>query len=146
MSNNFNNNQNFNQPFFNGGGNNNFNNQNQPPAKKSGATYSKIGKGKFQGGTIINAWNKSRSRGLITAKVAPYKGTKHYKNAKGEKKQTMICEVRYHSSGHTQLIPCSMNLSTQVVALPELGMVISPNGRGVTSSGKKVTGYFGKFS
>ncbi|TJY33383.1 hypothetical protein [Pontimicrobium aquaticum] len=126
-------------------GGNNYNN-NQQPAKRSGAKYSKIAKGKFKGGTIINAWNKSRSKGMLLAKVAPYKGTKQYKNAKGEEKQTMMCELTYVNSGHTRLIPCSINLETQVVALPEIGMVITPNGRGVTSTGKKVTGYFGKFN
>lgn len=31
--------------------------QNVQPIKRSGATYSKIKKGQFEGGTIVSAWN-----------------------------------------------------------------------------------------
>ena len=120
--------------------------QQKPRVKRSGATYSKISKGNHVGSTIVNAWNKIKGRGLITAKVAPYKDTKVYENAKGETKQTMIAEVFYHNSGITKIIPCSMNQATQVIVLSELGMCISPNGNGYTSSGKIAKGYFGTFN
>ncbi len=134
--------------YNNGGGyrNNNYN-QNQQPPKKSGAKYSIIRKGDFEGGTIVNAWNVSRRRGLITAKVAPYKDSKEYTaKTSGKTYITMIAEVRWDNSGQTEVIPCSMNKDTKVIVLDKLGMVISPNGSGMTSSGKKVTGYFGKFT
>lgn len=121
--------------------------QNKPQAKRSGAKYSIIRNGKFEGGTIVNAWNKSRGKGLITAKVAPYKDSKEYTaKSSGKTYITMIAEVFYHNTGQKMLIPCSMNKNTKVIVLSDLGMVISPNGNGITSSGKKVTGYFGKFS
>lgn len=119
----------------------------RPPSKKSGAKYSPIKQGKFKGGTIVNAWNASRNRGLVTAKVAPYKDSKEYTaESSGNTYVTMIAEVTYRNSGVTKIIPCSMNKDTRVIVLEEIGMVISPNGHGTTRSGKRVTGYFGKFT
>ena len=127
--------------------NNGYRNNNRPTSKKSGAKYSIIRNGRFEGGTIVNAWNKSRGKGLITAKVAPYSDSKEYTaKSSGKTYITMIAEITYHNSGHTRIIPCSMNKNTKVIALSDIGMVISPNGAGMTSSGKKVTGYFGKFT
>ena len=117
-----------------------------PPPKKSGAVYTKISKGNFVGEIIVNAWNKSKARGMITATVKPYKDSKVYKNSKGEEKMTMIAVVNYLNSGVEKVIPCSMNLETQVIVLEEIGMCISPNGKGHTSSGKAVSGYFGTFN
>lgn len=118
--------------------------QNQQPPKKSGATYSKIKKGNFEGGTIVNAWNTSKNRGLITATVAPYhKSEEVVRSEKGHEYQKMMCKVLFTRSGQEKLIPCLMNIKTKVVVLQELGMVITPNGSGVTSSGKRVSGYFG---
>ena len=37
-----------------------------------------------------------------------------------------------------------MSLETKKINLPELGLVISPEGSGTTRSGKKVKGYFGR--
>lgn len=123
------------------------NNRGGQPPKRSGAKYSQIKTGKFKGGTIINAWNKSRGKGLITAKVAPYGNSKEYTaESSGNTYITMIAEVFYHNSGQKMLIPCSMNKDTRVIVLSDIGMVITPNGHGVTSSGKRVTGYFGKFT
>lgn len=125
----------------------NRNNGNRPAPKRSGAKYSIIRQGKFEGQTIINAWNKSRGKGLITAKVAPYGESKEYTApSSGKTYITMIAEITYHNSGHTRIIPCSMNKATKSVVLSDIGMVITQNGSGLTSSGKKVTGYFGKFS
>ncbi|WP_417443757.1 hypothetical protein [Joostella sp.] len=114
-----------------------------PPAKKSGATYSIIKKGKYEGGTIVNAWNVSRSKGLIKATVAPYSGTTESTSQSGNVYQTMIASVFYEKSGVKKLMPCLMNVKTKKIALSEINMVISPNGSGVTSSGKRVSGYFG---
>ncbi|MGX1930205.1 hypothetical protein [Flagellimonas sp. 2504JD4-2] len=126
---------------------NGYRNNNRPAPKRSGAKYSIIRNGRFEGGTIVNAWNKSRSKGLITAKVAPYKDSKEYTaKTSGKTYITMIAEITYQKSGHTRLIPCSINKATKVIVLGDIGMVITPNGAGITSSGKKVTGYFGKFS
>lgn len=118
----------------------------KPQAKKSGATYSTIRNGNYKGEIIVNAWNKSRSKGLITAKVSPYKGSKKYTaDSTGHEYVTMIAVVSYQNSGIERVIPCSMNVKTRVIALPEIGMVITPNGSGRTASGKNVRGYFGKF-
>lgn len=137
------NNKNYNNKNYN---NNNYNNNRNSPSKKSGAKYSKITKGNYAGATIINAWNTSKSKGLITATVFPYKNSKIYKNSQGQEKQTMMASVEFKNSGIQRLIPCSLNLVTKVVTLPEIGMCISPNGSGRTSSGKLVKGYFGTFN
>lgn len=123
-------------------GNNN-NNNNQQQYKKSGATYTKIAKGNYIGGTIVNAWNVSKNRGLLKCTVAPYSGTHIYTNSKGQEKQTMIAIVTYANSGVEKKIPCSMNVKTRVIVLDELSMCITPNGSGTTKNGKRVTGYFG---
>jgi len=143
-----NNNRNFSRGGSNGGNRGNFQgNSQRPQVKRSGAKYSIIRKGDFEGGTIINAWNKSKGKGLITAKVAPYKDSKEYTaQSSGKTYITMIAEVFYHNSGQKLIIPCSMNKSTKAVVLQDIGMVITQNGSGITSGGKKVTGYFGKFT
>lgn len=115
----------------------------QPP-KKSGATYTAIRKGNYVGATMVNAWNVSKSKGLITASVGPYnKSEELVTSEKGNEYVKMIANVQYRRTGMEKLIPCLMNLKTKVIVLRELGMVITPNGSGRTASGKKVTGYFG---
>ena len=96
------------------------------------------------GGTIVNAWNKSRSKGLITATVAPYNKSEELVESKtGNQYIKMIASVEFRKTGNKQLLPVLMNLKTKVIVIRELAMVITPNGSGHTSSGKKVTGYFG---
>lgn len=114
------------------------------PPKKSGVIYSKIKKGTYEGATIINAWNKSKSKGLITAKIAPYhKSEEIVTSEKGHEYMKMICELTYQKTGQTKLIPCLYNMKSQRIILSDIGMMISPTGSGTTSSGKRVSGYFG---
>lgn len=147
-NNNRNNNYNNNSNYQNGN-----NNNNSTPAKKSGATYSKINKGNFEGEIIINAWRKTKF-GLMTCTVSPYNGkgnkgkelvTSTNRNT-GEIKEyiKMIAVVKNTSLGTSQLYPVLMNLKTKVIVLQELSLCITPNGRGQTASGKMVTGYFGR--
>jgi len=125
----------------------NRNNNNKEQYKKSGAVYSKTASGNYIGSTIINAWNKSKSRGLIKATVFVYEGTHEYTAPKtGNTFQTMMCKVFWMNSGVERLFPVSMNIKTKVVGIPDLGMCISPEGSGTTSGGKKVKGYFGTFN
>ena len=125
----------------------NDNNSYRQNYKRSGAKYTKADfEKKYDHPIIVNAWNFSRSRGLVTATVMPYKDSKVYENGKGEEKYTMVATVFYHKTGQELLIPCSMNLETRVIVLEKIGMVISPNGSGRTKSGHRVTGYFGTFN
>ena len=132
---------------YNGNNGNNYNGNNgnnQQPSKKSGATYTVIRKGKFTDMIICNAWNKSKSKGLIVATVAPYYASGDKVESKtGNKYLKMMATVEFKTSGHKKLMPCLMNIATKVIVLKDMGMVITPNGSGKTSSGKKVTGYFG---
>lgn len=129
---------------YKAGGYSNNHGNNKPQFKKSGVVYSVIKQGKFADLLIVNAWNKSKSRGLITATVAPYYASGDKVESKtGNHYMKMMATVEYKSSGHTKLFPCLMNIDSKVIVLKELGMVITPNGGGKTSSGKKVKGYFG---
>jgi hypothetical protein len=127
--------------------------QNAPQYKRSGATYSKIRKGNFEGETIVNAWRVTKA-GLMQATVSPYNGA----NGKGmqivesngksgntpKEYQKMICCIKNASLGTSQIYPVLMNVKTQVIVIQELSLCITPNGSGTTRSGKRVTGYFGR--
>ncbi|SHL40228.1 hypothetical protein [Flavobacterium chilense] len=127
--------------------------QQQPIFKKSGAVYSKIRNGNFEGDTIVNAWRKTRF-GLMKATVAPYSGqggkgleivNSQGKSGNQDKEyQKMICTITNDSAGTNTTYHVLMNLKTQVIVIKDLGLCITPNGSGVTKSGKRVTGYFGK--
>lgn len=133
----------------NGGGygNNNggsYNSRNQQRSKKSGVTYSKIKQGQFEGLMIVNAWLKMKDL-LLTLKIAPYNKTVKGSSADVVKSQSgktylkYICEAVY-SNGNHRLIPVMYSVETRKIAIPELNLLVTPNGAGVTSSGKKVTG------
>ncbi|QQV90346.1 structural protein [Cellulophaga phage Omtje_3] len=125
------------------------NNSNATQFKKSGVVYSPI-KGR-DGLYMVNAWNAS-AKGLLLAKCFPYHASTDKDGAilvvrsqKGSQYIKMMCELTYRKTGITRLLPCLMNIETHVVALSEIGMVISPNGHGKTRSGKTAKGYFGTF-
>jgi len=134
----------------NNNNNNNRSNGNNQTFKKSGAKYSTIA-GR-NGLYIVNAWNKSK-KGLLVAKVFPYHASVDkndnmiiVESKTGKQYIKMLCELDYRSSGQKRLIPCLMNIETHVIVLKDVGMTITPNGHGKTSSGKTAKGYFGTFS
>lgn len=141
---NWNNNNNGN--WGNNGNNSGFNqnnNQSQKPVfKKSGAVYSRIKKGKNEGGYSCNAWRKTKN-GLLTASCFPVDGVEH-KSEKGNISLRYVVEVVNRDMGTTQTYWCLMQKDSRKIYIKELGLVISPNGSGTTASGKRVTGYFGK--
>lgn len=143
----WNNNRNNNGGGWNNNRNNNgggWNNNGGQRSKKSGVTYSKIKQGKFEGLIIVNAWLKTKES-LLTLKIAPYNKTVKSGGAdvvhsdSGNEYLKYICEVRY-SNGNHRLIPVLYSLKTKKIAIQELNLLVTPNGAGVTSSGKKVTG------
>ncbi|AGO47283.1 structural protein [Cellulophaga phage phi12:2] len=144
-------NRNYNNSNRQGGSNYSQNqNNNQPQFKKSGVVYSPI-KGR-DGLYMVNAWNASK-KGLVLAKCFPYHATTDKSgailvvtSAKNNTYMKMMCEITYRKTGITRLLPCLMNIETQVIALSELGMVITPNGHGKTRNGKTAKGYFGTFT
>lgn len=121
--------------------------------KRSGAVYSRIRKGNFEGDTIVNAWRATKM-GLMQATVTPYSGQdgkgREIVNSQGKsgnqdkEYQKMICTIKNTTVGTNQTYHVLMNLKTQVIVIQELGLCITPNGSGTTRSGKRVTGYFGK--
>jgi hypothetical protein len=127
--------------------------QQQQQFKRSGATYSKIRKGNFEGDIIVNAWRATKM-GLMTATVAPYsgQGKKGLEIVNSEGKsgnqvkeyQKMICTIKNTTVGTSTTYHVLMNIKTQVIVIQELSLCITPNGSGVTRRGKRVTGYFGK--
>ena len=126
--------------------------QNTPIYKRSGAVYSKIRKGNFEGDIIVNAW-RSTKYGLMQAVVSPYLGqngkgneivNSQGKNGSTHKEyQKMICVIKNTSLGTSQTYHVLMNLKSQVIVIQELSLCITPNGSGTTRKGKRVTGYFG---
>lgn len=127
--------------------------QQQPQYKRSGAVYSKIRNGSFEGDIIVNAWRATKM-GLMQATVAPYAGagnkglervTSNGKSGNQDKEyQKMICTIKNTTVGTSTTYHVLMNVKTQVIVIQELGLCITPNGSGVTRKGKRVTGYFGK--
>ena len=128
-----------NQPSSYGGGR--YQN-NQQKVKKSGAIYSRIKKGKNEGAMCVNAWRKTKN-GLLTATAFPVDGVEHTSEA-GNISLRYVVEVVNRDMGTTQTYWCLMQKASKKIFISELGLVISPNGNGVTSSGKRVTGFFGK--
>jgi hypothetical protein len=131
----------------------NYTPQAQQQYKRSGAVYSKIRKGNFEGDIIVNAWRVTKA-GLMQATVSPYNGQDgkgqeivHSNGKSGntpKEYQKMICVIKNSSLGTSQIYPVLMNLKTQVIVIQELSLCITPNGSGITRSGKRVTGYFGR--
>lgn len=137
-NNNWNNNNNSNY----GGNNRNQNNNNGgAPVKRSGAVYTKMKNGKFAGYICVNAWRKT-SGGLMTAKAFPV-DEKVHTSEKGNDFLRYAVEIAVPSAGTSQTYWCLMNTKTQKISIDELSLVISPNGSGFTSGGKRVTGFFG---
>lgn len=116
-------------------------NQQRQMVKKSGATYSKITKGNFEGYPIINAWRKTKN-GLMTVKVAPYHASSKTVESEKNTFTKMIAEIR-HPNAASEIVPVLMNMTNKKIVIKKYNLVISPNGSGYTSSGKRVSGYFG---
>ena len=143
--NNYNNRNDYNTNNQNGNGyrrSNGSNNRSQNQVKKSGATYSKINKGQREGLMCVNAWRKTKN-GLMTASAFPVDGVQH-ESKEGNKSMRYAVEIINRDMGTTQTYWCMMSLVTKKIFIKELNLVISPKGNGIRSSGKRVTGYFGK--
>lgn len=115
---------------------------NKPLFKKSGAVYSRIKKGKNEGGYSVNAWRKTKN-GLVTAACFPVDGVEH-KSEQGKIALRYVVEIVNRDMGTTQTYWSLMSKDSRKIFIKELGLVISPNGNGMTASGRRVTGYFGK--
>ena len=113
-----------------------------PEVKKSGTVYTKMKKGKNVGLFCVNAWRKTKV-GLITATAMPVDGVIHTSD-KGNEAMRYVVNIIDQNSGTTQTYWCLMNVKTQMIFIKELGLMLSPNGSGFTSSGKRVSGYFGR--
>lgn len=110
--------------------------------KRSGATYTKMRKGKHEGLICVNAWRKTRY-GLQTASCMPVDGVEHIGKEKGHSFMRYVVNLSNTSMGTNETYWCVMRLDTKTIVIKELGLCITPNGNGVTSSGKRVSGYFG---
>lgn len=120
----------------------NFSQQKQLETKKSGATYTKMRKGKMEGLICVNAWRKTKN-GLMTASAFPVDGHVHVGKDKGHEFMRYVVNIANSSLGTNETFWCLMRLDTKMIVIKELSLVISPNGNGVTSSGKRVSGFFG---
>ena len=118
-------------------------NNQKPQSKKSGVSYTKIKKGKMEGMIAVNAWRKTKN-GLMVASAFPVDGVEHIGTENNNTFIRYAVEVSNSTLGTSQTYWCVMQKESKKIVIKELGLVISPNGSGVTASGKRVTGYFGK--
>lgn len=121
--------------------------QQQPQFKKSGVKYTLIRKGKYEGCPypMVNAWRVTRLGGLVTASGGPINGAvEHKAKTSGKHYVPYLITIVNRATGGMQKYPCLYCVETKKIVIKELGWVISPNGSGVTRSGKSVTGYFGR--
>lgn len=122
--------------------NNGYQKRNENPAKKSGATYSRIKQGRFEGATAVVAWRKTRF-GLQTCKCFPWSDVVHQSES-GKKFMKYSAEVSNPATGTTQSFRVLYNMDSKTIVIRELNLIISPNGQGKTASGKTARGYFGR--
>lgn len=125
---------------YNQGGNGN---NNQQDIKKSGATYTKIKQGKNEGLYAVNAWRKTKF-GLQTAKAFPVHSDTEITSKDGNEFVKYAVEVANQAMGTSQTYWCLMSTKTRKIFIKELGLIISPNGKGFTGNGVRVEGYFGR--
>lgn len=118
--------------------------QNRPQYKKSGAIFSKITKGKYEGLMAVNAWKKTKY-GMIKANAIPLSNSSS-ESANGNQYVPYLVTVIDMNSLQSSKYNGIMNIQTRILTITDLGMCITPNGSGTTKSGTKVRGYFGKFT
>lgn len=119
--------------------------QNAPKPKRSGAKYTEIRNGKAAGTGLmaINAWRVTKM-GLQRAKCFPVDAGTVHTSQKGRESVRYAVEISNDTLGTSQTYWCLMSLDTKKIFIDELGLVISPNGSGMTASGKHATGFFGR--
>lgn len=119
----------------------------RPRYKRSGAKFTPIRKGKYEGCPypFVNAWRVTKRGGLVTASGGPINGAvEHKAKTSGKHYVPYLITIVNRATGGMQKYTCLYCVETKKIVIKELGWVISPNGSGVTRSGKSVTGYFGR--
>lgn len=109
-----------------------------PPPKRSAAKYTVMTKGKNIGLECVNGF-KAGKQGLLTFSAFPVDGREH-ESQTGNVFLRYVVTVVHRGTGATNTYWCLMSKRTRKISVKELGLVISPNGSGRTSSGKSVTG------
>lgn len=112
--------------------------------KKSSATYTKITRGAMEGLYAINAYKKNRT-GIVRAVAMPI-SNKVAESEKGKEYIPYLVTCIDMNTLQSSKYNALLNVDTKVLIIRDLGMCISPNGSGVTKSGARVKGYFGKIS
>lgn len=136
--------------------NNRYNQRNQSkssdtPTKKSGCTMDQVKDDNGNPYKIMYGWNASK-QGLMKFIAAKKKSV----NSKGEKqanecstkdgevREIWVCKVTFPSK-IKQLYTGFYDPIKKVLRIPDLEMTANPNTPvGITSGGKKVSGYFGR--
>ena len=112
--------------------------------KRSGATFSRITKGKMEGLTAVSAWKKTKT-GMVKASAMPL-DSKSSESVNGNQYVPYLVTIIDMNSLQKSIYNGIMNIQTKVLVIKELGYCITPNGSGQTKSGTRVKGYFGKFT
>lgn len=126
--------------------NNNFNYQNNPAPqyKRSGATYSKITKGKMEGLMAVSAWKRNKT-GMVKVNAMPLNDAPTESRSGKQYVPYLVTIIDMNTLQATKYNGI-MNVETKVLVISDLGYCITPNGSGQTKSGTRVKGYFGKFT
>lgn len=91
--------------------------------KRSGAKYIHTSK---NGNPCITAWNASKSRGLLSILVAPYKGTKVVHSKSGREWHVWMASVIFKKTGQKSLSPVLVDAAKHSCTIKELGLTINP--------------------
>lgn len=104
------------------------------PKKHSGAKA----KSDKNGNPCIVAWNYSRSRGMLSIFIAPYKNTAKHTSKAGKVYYNWIAKIFNKKTMQTSIIPCLVNEQCDKAVIQEIGFVVNCR----ASNG----GYAGKFT
>jgi len=111
--------------------------------KKSGATYTRITKGKMEGLMVVSAWKNTRTV-MVKASAMPL-DSKSTESANGNQYIPYLVTIIDMNTLQKSIYNGIMNIQSRVLVIKELGYCITPNGSGSTKRGTRVKGYFGKF-
>lgn len=88
---------------------------------------------------IGSGWKKTRN-GLLSIYARPYKKTKVSISHKGHRHHNLFVEITNTTTGQVQKHSGMFNETTKYLIIEKIGWLCTPNGSGVTRSGKRVTG------
>jgi len=119
---------------------NNYNKNNNQMVKRSGFGVKTVS----DGVKVCYGW-KSSPIGVISIYAKPYGKTSLHKGQKGDFLNYMVV-ITNKTTGTRQISSGLFYFNENRLIIPAFSWIGTTNGSGMTSNGKKVTGYFGKLT